>query len=779
MRIILHCTFFLLPILGFADDIVKNVYFKYTGAHVIITYDLYPTSTVSSYNISIEAYSKNHYEKLNATMFTGDVGEFVKAGVGKTAYWQTKGDNINFTGDMYIKVIAKPRIDVSMQKHLLKSALLPGLGEYRLNNNNYHISKGLAAYGSVATSILFNKSALNNYNNYLSSSNSVDANNFFSTAVNQRTFSYVFAGTAIAIWGYSLVKTYYGVKKLNKPGNISSLTSQYYTNKSNSTFVGNSPVTYVEIKGIFMPPSLNVNAKDIKLYDVNNADINILKAAETAMIKFDIRNDGMGDAYNINIFIQEENKLRGIDMLKRLDIGTIRKGQSRSIAIPITTNLDLESGTAKVSILVKEENGFGLDPIEVNITTQKFLAPNLELVDYKFSTEKGGTAKKGEKIILQANLQNIGFGDAASVNVKFKYPQGVFAVSEVNYMYNVLSSNQHTTLQFEFITNNEYKDTIVPITIEVNESRKRYGTSQTFGVRLNQNLSKLVTNIYGDASFNTYIKPALLNSDVNINIPFNNLKFPNKYAIIIGNEDYSSRQPNLTKESNVDYAQDDAKIIKEYLIRTLGFDEKNIFLTLNATSGEMKQVIARLYEILQILPAPEKAEVIFYYAGHGYPDEVTKIPYLMPVDVTVNNLESAIKLSDLTTKLGQTKAGKITLFLDACFTGEGRNQGLLAARTARIKPEPFVAKGNMVIFSASGAEQTALPNREQQHGMFTYFLLKNLQLSKGNVSYGELYNYLKQNVAIESTRTVKRQDPEIIAADGVKEKWQFWKLVGE
>ena len=36
----------------------------------------------------------------------------------------------------------------------------------------------------------------------------------------------------------------------------------------------------------------------------------------------------------------------------------------------------------------------------------------------------------------------------------------------------------------------------------------------------------------------------------------------NTYAIIIGNEDYKSKQPNLSNESNVDVAVNDAKVFK-------------------------------------------------------------------------------------------------------------------------------------------------------------------------------------------------------------------------
>ena len=52
-------------------------------------------------------------------------------------------------------------------------------------------------------------------------------------------------------------------------------------------------------------------------------------------------------------------------------------------------------------------------------------------------------------------------------------------------------------------------------------------------------------------------------SSVNINIPTNK-KVKNRYALVIGNEDYTSFQRTLNSEQNVDYAVNDATIFKKY-----------------------------------------------------------------------------------------------------------------------------------------------------------------------------------------------------------------------
>ncbi len=83
---------------------------------------------------------------------------------------------------------------------------------------------------------------------------------------------------------------------------------------------------------------------------------------------------------------------------------------------------------------------------------------------------------------------------------------------------------------------------------------------------------------------------------------------------------------------------------------------------------------------------------------------------------------------------------------------------------------------NFSTLNFCGKEQTALPYREQKHGMFTYFLLKKLQESKGDLKYLDLYIYLKCEVSLESTRTIKPQDPDLLISEEIKDKWENWKL---
>ena len=264
-------------------------------------------------------------------------------------------------------------------------------------------------------------------------------------------------------------------------------------------------------------------------------------------------------------------------------------------------------------------------------------------------------------------------------------------------------------------------------------------------------------------------------SDVDKNIPSASAKRQYLFALIIGNEDYSSFQTGLSSEVNVAYAQNDARIFKEYAILTLGAPEENTILLLNARAIEMNRAIIKMN--LFAKNAGGKAEIIVYYAGHGFPDEMTKEPYLMPVDVSGSDLQFAVKLNDLYKKMTEFPTQKVTIFLDACFSGGGRGAGLVAARGVKIKPKEAEMNGSLAVFTSSSGDQSSLSFKDQQHGMFTYFLLKKLQETKGKVSYKELADYLSEQVALNSIRVNdKEQNPQIKLSPDAQSVWEMWNM---
>ena len=338
-----------------------------------------------------------------------------------------------------------------------------------------------------------------------------------------------------------------------------------------------------------------------------------------------------------------------------------------------------------------------------------------------------------------------------------------------------MAPGESILIDYSLIANNNYPLSDIRLGFRISEKYGKYSEDREILIAMNQQVSSEKLVITGIAEEQKEIKIGSLSSAVDKNIPVNTVKYPNRIALIIGNEDYSG---SMNAEVNVAYARNDAQVFREYAHNTLGVDEKNLYLVFDATAGEMRRNIDLVAKITEKM-GPE-AELIFYYAGHGFPDEVTRTPYLIPVDVNATNLSAAIKLSEVYDKFGNSGAGRVTIFLDACFSGGGRNQGLMAARSVKQRPKEETATGNMVVFTASSGEQSSLPYDKELHGMFTYFLLKKMQETKGSLTYRELADYLKSNVSLESLRVNgKEQDPEVIISSSVYDIWDKWHIAGE
>jgi hypothetical protein len=279
--------------------------------------------------------------------------------------------------------------------------------------------------------------------------------------------------------------------------------------------------------------------------------------------------------------------------------------------------------------------------------------------------------------------------------------------------------------------------------------------------------------LYAQKSETSYID---LESDVNKNIPtVKDSPKPYRFALIFGNEDYASKQTGLQTEANVAFARTDAYYFKEYCEKVLGVPKDNIIFELDATAALMKRSIARMNKIMNAY-GTNQAELIFYFAGHGFPDK-DQNAYIIPTDVTGSAITEGIKLADLYRDLTQDNPKMVTVFLDACFSGGGRNAGLLAARAVKVTPRSAPISNNLIVFSASSNDQKANPYNEVNHGLFTYFLLKKLQETEGKVTLSDLADYLKRRVQGQSLRSnMDEQTPEVNVSSSIISSWEDLKL---
>lgn len=257
-------------------------------------------------------------------------------------------------------------------------------------------------------------------------------------------------------------------------------------------------------------------------------------------------------------------------------------------------------------------------------------------------------------------------------------------------------------------------------------------------------------------------------SDVDRNIPSSRNINEKMFAVIISNEDYKYVE-------DVPFANNDGAIFREYCIKALGVKEDHIKTLYNASKNEMAHEIGWLKNVIKSHP---NSSAIVYYAGHGVPDPADKAAYMLPVDGFASDVASTgYSMDQMYKELGNMPADKIFVFIDACFSGAKRDGGMIEkARSVALETKKPKIQGNVIVLSAAQGTQTAHQDNNQHHGIFTYYLLKKLQSSRGNATIGDIGNYVTAEVSRATSIKNIEQHPSLSYSDGILSGWENWKL---
>jgi hypothetical protein len=245
-----------------------------------------------------------------------------------------------------------------------------------------------------------------------------------------------------------------------------------------------------------------------------------------------------------------------------------------------------------------------------------------------------------------------------------------------------------------------------------------------------------------------------------------------QWAVIIGVGGYeNSAVPRLR------YSVADADAIYQTLLSS-GFKKENILLLTDKT--ERKPTLRNIKWALGTFLARSAHKddlVMIYFAGHGASevdqrgierDGLSK--YLVPVDADPDDLYStALPMDEMQNVLGRIEAERVTVFLDACYSGAAGGRTFASNKTRAVNVDEIFldrltrAKGRAIV-TASRPSELSIELAELGHGIFTYYLVRGLQgyadtNRDGIVSLQELYEYLAQEVSRKSRQVGGNQHP--------------------
>ncbi len=299
-------------------------------------------------------------------------------------------------------------------------------------------------------------------------------------------------------------------------------------------------------------------------------------------------------------------------------------------------------------------------------------------------------------------------------------------------------------------------DISVPSSVSIASSRK-----------IKTGSDALMDDVFSGKNERTKIE---LVPDIEKNIFVTKRKRPHAVAVVIGNKDYRKYNKGI---NDVQYAIRDASVMKEYLVKTFGFDNENILYVNNTTSADLRDIFGtRTNRKGRLSRYVRKgiSEVFIYYSGHGAPGADGESAFLVPVDASADFIaNSGYPLDLFYEQVERLNAKSVIVVLESCFSGDSASGALFKnispAMVRNIRPVENVKSAS--VFCSADKNQVATWYPEKRHGLFTYFFLKGISGAADRnkdkkVTTSELSKYLKAEVPYWAGRKSNREQTPLV-----------------
>jgi len=206
------------------------------------------------------------------------------------------------------------------------------------------------------------------------------------------------------------------------------------------------------------------------------------------------------------------------------------------------------------------------------------------------------------------------------------------------------------------------------------------------------------------------------------------------HAIIISENNYFDEKfPDLIEPKN------DADNLMSLLVSKYFFKSEDITRLIDPTRANILDAIDQKRKTLSL-----DDNLIIFYAGHGYWDEVLKMGYWLPSDANKDSKSNWVSNTDLTLYLSAFESNHVLLVADACFSGgifKTRSIGDMDQGTKRL----YELKSRKAITSGNLKE---VPD----NSVFMKFFLKELELNQSTfLTSDQLFAKIRPNILNNSS----------------------------
>jgi len=229
-----------------------------------------------------------------------------------------------------------------------------------------------------------------------------------------------------------------------------------------------------------------------------------------------------------------------------------------------------------------------------------------------------------------------------------------------------------------------------------------------------------------------------------------------KWFFNLAIEDYAN-------SDEIAFSRNSGETMESVANKALGVPNRHIYSLIDqkATSGAIKDNLRLMLDNVS-----EGDTVYFYYSGHGIPALPDNDPYILPQDKIPDYIKDDpyFKLNNIYRTLSDSKAGKIIVLVDSCFSGATDGVSVIKGVAAsRLVPKKVaIDQDRMVVITAGRDKEYSNMYAEKEQRLFSYYLMKSL--IEGQRSIEGVYQDVYDNVKSTSFEMgdLKRQHPTIL-----------------
>lgn len=243
-------------------------------------------------------------------------------------------------------------------------------------------------------------------------------------------------------------------------------------------------------------------------------------------------------------------------------------------------------------------------------------------------------------------------------------------------------------------------------------------------------------------------------------------------ALVVGINHYNGNSP-FGEISPLKNPVNDAIAMAEKLDRHNSGDDNFAVERLLVENSRDELTTAQLYYHINKLFEGSYGSVVFYFAGHGVRDDLTKKDYLVTTDGTFPNYGVDLDFIVNLANSAYPRIHNITIILDCCHAAAMAEDDIFASGVS------IVGKGVTILAGANAHELAS--DGSGKNGLFTGLLLDGLDGQAGDlfgrVTPASLYNLVDQRLSALQQRPVyKANVSEVSLLRIAKEKMSKSKV---